>query len=282
MSSEDVLVSISCTTYNQKGYIDKCLEGFIKQKCDFKFEILIHDDASTDGTIEVINEFQRKYPKLIKPIIQKENQWSKGVRGMNAKYNFSRASGKYIALCEGDDYWTDPLKLQKQVDFLEQNKDFAFCAHHVNLVNQFDEVIKQAPNDLENQFFTSRESLHQYFPTLSLLFKTKYVKDKFKPLNVFNGDIYLMAFLSSFGKAAILDFNGGSYRKHEGGIHSNLEYWSKQINSIKTRRVMINSGIFNKKQIKELKKQIRIRKWKAIKNTLKNGVFKSFFGVLKA
>jgi glycosyltransferase involved in cell wall biosynthesis len=89
------------------------------QKTSFDVEILIHDDASLDNTVDIIKLYQQKYPDIIKPIYQTENQYSKGQRGISLKYNFPRAKGKYIAMCEGDDYWTDPLKLQKQVDFLE-------------------------------------------------------------------------------------------------------------------------------------------------------------------
>jgi len=118
-----VVVSISCITYNHAAYIRECLDGFLMQKTNFKFEVLIHDDASTDGTEEIIREYEVKYPDIIKPLYEKENQWLKGRRGSRT-FNFPRAKGKYIALCEGDDYWTDPNKLQKQVDFLEANEAF--------------------------------------------------------------------------------------------------------------------------------------------------------------
>src|SRR5690606_3288059 len=111
-------------TFNHEKFICKCLEGFLMQNTTFSFEILILDDASTDGTAAVIREYELKYPDIIKPIYQRENQYSKGIRGMNVKFNFNRAQGKYIALCEGDDYWTDPSKLQKQIDFLEANNEF--------------------------------------------------------------------------------------------------------------------------------------------------------------
>lgn len=130
------LVSICSITYNHAPYIRQCLDGFLMQKTKFKYEIIIHDDASTDGTAEIIKEYVEKYPNLITPIFQKENQYSKGVRGMFPRYCFPRAKGKYIALCEGDDYWTDPLKLQKQVDFLEANPDFVMCSHLCDFVDQ--------------------------------------------------------------------------------------------------------------------------------------------------
>jgi len=117
------IVSVSCATYNHEKYIRKTLEGFLMQRTQFRFEILINDDASTDGTPNIVREYEHKYPDLIFPLYQKENQYSKGIV-ISPTYNWPRARGKYIALCEGDDYWTDPLKLQKQVDFLENNPDY--------------------------------------------------------------------------------------------------------------------------------------------------------------
>ena len=118
------LVSIICLTYNQAQYIRKTLEGFVMQKTNFPIEILIHDDASTDETADIIREYENKYPQIIKPIYQQENQYSKKV-AIGATYIYPKVKGKYIALCEGDDYWIDPLKLQKQVDFLESHLDYA-------------------------------------------------------------------------------------------------------------------------------------------------------------
>lgn len=126
------LVSISCITYNQEIYIAKAIEGFLKQKTTFKVEILIHDDSSTDSTAKIVRSFELKYPQLIKVIYQKENTRSKGIR---ARYSvqLNQAKGKFYALCDGDDYWTDPYKLQKQVDFLEANPDYGMVYSDVNL-----------------------------------------------------------------------------------------------------------------------------------------------------
>lgn len=133
--NNEIIVSISCITFNHVDYIKEALNGFLMQETNFKYEVLIHDDASTDGTEEIIREYEAKHPDIIKPLYEKENQWVKGRRG-SAVFNFPRVRGKYIALCEGDDYWTDPLKLQKQVDFLEENKEcslvFTGCEVHKN------------------------------------------------------------------------------------------------------------------------------------------------------
>ena len=117
------MVTVRCVTYNQVNYIRKCLEGIVMQKTNFPFEAIVHDDASTDGTTEVVREFAEKYPEIIKPLYETENQWSKN-NGAIAKVMDENTRGKYIAPCDGDDYWTDPLKLQKQVDFLESHDDY--------------------------------------------------------------------------------------------------------------------------------------------------------------
>src|SRR5690554_1582208 len=105
--SSTPVVSICCITFNHGKFIREALEGFLSQKTNFCFEVLIHDDASTDDTATIIKEYASRFPNIIKPIFQKENQYSKGIRGMNRRFNFPRAKGKYIAMCEGDDYWID-------------------------------------------------------------------------------------------------------------------------------------------------------------------------------
>lgn len=123
-SNQEIMVTVQCLTYNHAAYIRQCLDGFLMQKTTFKFEVLVHDDASTDGTTEILKEYVSKYPDIIKPIVETENQYGKiGFSGIFALMN-QRSKGKYIAFCEGDDYWIDPLKLQKQVDFLESHPDY--------------------------------------------------------------------------------------------------------------------------------------------------------------
>lgn len=135
--SDNPLVSICCTTYNHENYIHKCLKGFMMQKVDFNFEVLIYDDASTDGNKKIIQEYADRYPGIIKPIFAKENQYSKGEKVEN--FNYFRAKGKYTALCEGDDYWTDPYKLQKQINALEQNSDCGICYTNIRIYDQGNE-----------------------------------------------------------------------------------------------------------------------------------------------
>lgn len=124
----EIAVSVICNAYNHEKYIRDALDGFVMQKTNFPFEVLIHDDASTDKTADIIREYEKKYPDIIKPIYQTENQYSKG-NGAVGKIQRARVRGKYIALCEGDDYWTDPLKLQKQYDAMEAHPEIDICCH---------------------------------------------------------------------------------------------------------------------------------------------------------
>ena len=134
MMGEKVLVSVCCTAYNHEKYIRSCLDGFVNQNTNFKYEVIVHDDASTDNTASIIQEYAEKHPDIIKPILQRENQYSKGIK-IYKKHIFPKCTGKYIAYCEGDDYWCDYDKLQKQVDILEENPEYVACVHQTKMLN---------------------------------------------------------------------------------------------------------------------------------------------------
>lgn len=137
---ENILVSIICNTYNHEKYIAKALDGFLMQKTSFQYEILVHDDASTDRTADIIREYEKKYPDRMFPIYQTENQYSKR-DGSIGRIQYGRVRGKYIAVCEGDDYWTDPLKLQKQYEAMEQHPEADMCAHGTVIENAVENEI---------------------------------------------------------------------------------------------------------------------------------------------
>ncbi|MCR5125739.1 MAG: glycosyltransferase [Treponema sp.] len=124
-NAETPLVSVICCTYNHEPYIAQTLEGFLIQKTNFPFEVLVNDDASTDGTAKIIKEYEEKYPSIIKPFYHDVNEYSQGIDIFGNLVKL--AKGKYIAICEGDDYWIDENKLQMQVDFLEKNPDYGLC-----------------------------------------------------------------------------------------------------------------------------------------------------------
>lgn len=149
--NSEPLVSIVCETFNHEDYIRQALDGFVMQKTNFIFEILIHDDASTDNTVDIILQYEKKYPSLIRPIYQKENQYSKGVE-ITTQVQFARARGKYLAICEGDDYWVDPCKLQKQVDFLEKNPEYGL------VYTEVDKLIDKS-NIIEKEIFKNQLGL---------------------------------------------------------------------------------------------------------------------------
>ena len=128
-----IMASISCLTFNHGAYIRQALDSFLMQKTNFEYEILVHDDASTDETGDILREYGEKYPDKVKPLIQKENQYSQGIDNISGAFNFPRVRGKYIFMCDGDDYWTSPDKMQKQVDYLEAHPDCTLCIHSAKI-----------------------------------------------------------------------------------------------------------------------------------------------------
>jgi len=150
------LVSIICGTYNQKPFISKCLDSIINQVTDFPVEIILHDDASTDGTTEIVNDYANRFPTLIKLIIQTKNQYSETNKLRIKLLEYAR--GDYVALCDGDDYWCDPLKLMKQKQFLEEHPEFVLCYHNAIIVNEMDNVlVAQTRPDKNNRNYTADE-----------------------------------------------------------------------------------------------------------------------------
>ena len=149
------LVSICSITYNHAPYIRQCLEGFLMQKTNFAFEVIINDDYSTDGTTEILKEYAEKYPHIIKPIFQQENQYQKGVRGMFQNIVLPRARGKFVAICEGDDYWTSSTKLREQVNFMDNNPDYGMCYTNCD-------VIYQENNKIITNLLTQHNRIAEY------------------------------------------------------------------------------------------------------------------------
>ncbi len=175
MQSE-IVVSVICNAYNHEPYIAQCLESMVMQKTNFAYEVLVHDDASTDKTADIIREYEQKYPDIIKPIYQTENQYSKG-SGMVGKIQFSRVKGRYIAFCEGDDYWTDPLKLQKQFDAMEAHPEVDICAHAAIMVKADTgaKICDVAPKDRDTIISADEVILGEggYVATNSLFYRTE-------------------------------------------------------------------------------------------------------------
>jgi predicted O-linked N-acetylglucosamine transferase (SPINDLY family)/glycosyltransferase involved in cell wall biosynthesis len=164
------LVSICCFTYNHKDFIEEAIEGFLMQETTFPVEIIIRDDASTDGTSQIVKNYSKKYPQIIKPILLAENQYSQRREAFTKIHSVAR--GNYIALCEGDDYWAEPTKLQKQIFLLEQNSTSSFCFHNTLIVNQKMQVSGQLRPNTASLMHSVEELLGSNFiHTSSIVFR---------------------------------------------------------------------------------------------------------------
>ena len=221
------LVSILCITYNHEKFIRSCLESLVDQKCDFPYEILIHDDASTDGTQAIIEEFQQQYPELVKPIFQTENQWSKQAGGINLRFNYPRAKGKYIALCEGDDFWIGKDKLQKQVKILEDHPECSVTnGAYLIICEGKEDVLVQ--NELQNEIqgknggLFGLEDVTNNFSikaSTTLFRNLPALVDQFKSYD-FCFDMHLFYLLLKAGKGYYSKEIMAGYNKHQGGVYS--------------------------------------------------------------
>ena len=210
------LVSIRCLSFNHGKYIRNALDGFLMQKTNFPFEIVIHDDASTDETEHIIREYEKKYPNIIFPIYEKENQYSKGNIKVFRQELDAKFRGKYVAWCEGDDYWFDEEKLQRQVDFMENNPEYSFCYHPVNYIKEDGTIVGNDSRfikdcDVSTEQIVSKGGL--FCASCSLLCRTKdFVKwPKFREMSDI-GDYPLQIHLSLSGKVRYINRVMGCYR----------------------------------------------------------------------
>lgn len=206
------MVSVRCATYNQEPFIRQCLEGIVMQQTNFRFEAIVHDDASSDGTAAIIHEYAEKYPDIIKPIFEIENQYSKH-DGSLRRILDAEMRGKYIAICEGDDYWTDPLKLQKQVDWLEEHKDFSMVTTAFAQIFEDPslpmEIVRR--NIDEIQLDDILQGL--WIGTLTVLYRRDAVADYQPPFkNLPFGDLPLWCHLAGKGRVKYLQDVTGCYR----------------------------------------------------------------------
>ena len=231
-----LMVTIQCFTYNQEPYIRQCLDGFVMQKTNFRFEAIVHDDASTDGTADIVREYAEKYPDIIKPIFETENQYSKH-DGSLGRIMDEHTHGKYVAFCEGDDYWTDPLKLQKQYDGMENHPECSISVCKVNTINKDGKLLsKTIPHHrssfseivtidefMYNQFYLGLWTFHtsSFFVRreMLLLFR-EYKTHVFR--NFPYGDMPLLLTAMLNGNAFYIPETTGVYRVFSGGYYSIL------------------------------------------------------------
>lgn len=221
LDNREVMVSIHCIAYNQGKYIKETLDGFIAQKTNFRFEAIVHDDASTDNTADIIKEYAEKYPSIIKPIFETENQYSKR-DGSLSKIMFNHLRGKYIAYCEGDDYWIDPLKLQKQVDFLETHPDYTLVCCNKDEYIQSENKIRVCYKET-GTFNINRLIIDNVVTTCSTMIRKdlllKYYEEiPPKLLNLSFGDYQLWLYMSARGSCMKLKDTMCVYRVCSSGV----------------------------------------------------------------
>lgn len=209
-------VSVLCLAYNQEKYIAQAIEGFLMQKTDFDFEILLHDDCSTDGTKEIIKDYAKKYPAVIKPVFQKTNQYSQGKRNFFARFLIPKAEGEYIALCEGDDFWTDSQKLQAQADFLDAHPGHALCFHPVRVFFENNEEAESVYPAQTHGFTVAELLRHNFIQTNSVMYRRQKRYDM--ALEVTPADWYLHLYHAQFGKIGYLPKVMAAYRRHENSM----------------------------------------------------------------
>ena len=224
MIDNNPLVSICCLSYNHEKFLKEAIESFLMQITDFPFEIIIHDDASTDGSSSIIKEYEQKFPHLFITICQTQNQYSQGIQPW-PQFVFPLARGKYIALCEGDDYWTDPLKLQKQVDFLESHPDFVFVFHDASILNQTSgrSTVRIGDRNIDEIVDLESVIIQKNISTASLLFRNKTVDFDHLPgwyHDILQEDYVLAVLLAEKGPGKFMREVMSVYRIHDGGVWS--------------------------------------------------------------
>ena len=231
------VVSICCITYNHEKYIEETIDSFLMQETDFPFEVVIGEDCSTDNTRKIVEKYKEMYPNIIKLIVSENNvgMQANGQRTMEA------CIGEYMALCEGDDYWTDKNKLQIQKDFLESNPEYIICYTDVEAFNEngiIQDYIGGATKDL------TADELKKATPinTLTTMYRN-IMKDKFSAEFKASkyGDLFIWSILGYYGKGKYLpQIKPARYRVHSGGVHSGTSQIDKYDNTLITYALLLS------------------------------------------
>lgn len=232
------LVTVFCQTYNQESYIRDALEGFVSQKCSFPFEVLVHDDASSDSTPAIVRKYEEKYPNIIRGVYQTENQFSKGVN-ITKTHLYPLARGSYFALCEGDDFWIDPNKLQKQVDAIREHSGIVFCGTaSLNVQAETKKTISEMRFADESRVVKYKDIIGcvQEYATASFLFSRaayeSYLLSGFCSAPA-HGDFKMSQFFHTVGSSYYIDEPTVAYRVFaKGSINSGIiadKHWRETV-----------------------------------------------------
>lgn len=223
------LVSVCMISFNHAKFVRKSIESVLNQEVNFDYEILVHDDASADETSEIIKELSKEYPGRIRYLIQERNIYSSG--GKPFAILFAEAKGEFIALCECDDYWVDPCKLQKQYDFLSKNDRFSICYHDAFVVDDEDNRVldSNVPLRGKRDFLSSELMRGQAaLSTQTVMFRNRISLMPEEYYRVINEDSFIFMLLGEFGDGKFLEgIEPAAYRVHAGGV------WSVQSDSKK-------------------------------------------------
>ena len=277
-------VSVCMITYNHEKYIKQAIEGVLMQECNFDVELIIADDCSLDNTYKIIVDMQQKHANG-SWIQYTKHTVNKGMMP-NFIWALDQCQSKYIAICEGDDYWTDPLKLQKQVDFLEANQDFVICGHNAKIIDA-DGIVIQEKKIPELNINTEYSSIDlkkgAFFLTLTLVFRNviqNFPKEFYK---VKNGDTFLISLLGNYGKGMYIeDIDLAMYRVHGGGVWSKLNQKEKWLNSFNSYNII--KDYYEKKGdlaiVKELGLKLKMINNNLFKNLDSETEFKSYFVIV--
>ena len=252
MYSENVLVSICCITYNQASYLPDTLKGFESQEAEVSVEIIIYDDFSTDNTRHLLAEYKKKSKYPVHLILPEKNSYSKGERIFPK--TFKIASGNYIALCEGDDYWTDSKKLQKQLDFLKDHPSCSFCFHKAKKFHQDkNEYGVIYPKKISKEILTPKDFFKiPTVPTASIVFRNK---TDIRFITHSHGDFQLYCQLLSIGNAGFLNETMAVYRVHPKGVSSGYgskEYLENRINELLKEKSIVSYSVKVRREIKKI------------------------------
>lgn len=236
---KDFKLNICCITYNHEKFIKETLDGFLKQKTNFAFNVLIIDDGSTDKTSEIIKSYEDAYPEIIKATYNPYNTCAEK-SFLNV---LGQVRGKYVALCDGDDYWVDEYKLQKQVDFLENNVDYSVCFHPVLVTGDKNHGSDYVfPSEKDSSKFTLENLIEANFiQTNSVVYRWEFGKNikQFFPDDILPGDWYLHLLHADKGKIGFINEVMAVYRKHDGGI------WHGGIDAVVKKYGLLKSKFFN-------------------------------------
>lgn len=215
---DGIEVSIICLTYNQEKYIRDTLDGFLIQQTDFNYEILVHDDVSTDGTVDILKEYQQKYPDKIRLILEEENQYSKGI-DLTKDICFPLVRGRYIAFCEGDDYWTYQGKLQAQYDIMEADSEISMCYHNAVVYNEEKDRLTLNVLNHPSGYIKDKEVIcpvKGWYPTASCFYRAEYLRD-YPNLHAPTGDEGMRYYMACRGKLYFINQAWCVYREASDG-----------------------------------------------------------------